>query len=420
LEANDINTRLFWQHPWKYKESFVIALGMLFIGIAIEYATGGKNIIHLAWPNNLILGLVFLLIILLLHIFFKNNPIVKWLSSIPAAISSISLFAVLALLMGFIPQNNETGDFISKIGFTHITKSIPYLFAQIFFLVALGLVTIKRVLPFKASNIGFILNHLGLWITIFAASLGTGDLTRLTMNLYENETVWYAYNEKMEAQELPIALKLLKFDIEEYNPKIALIDNETGDIIDEKDKGLNVIEEGATFEILDYKINVIQLLKNAGKSGERYYKVNHPGACNAAQIGLINDKNIDSEKVWISCGSYMVKPEHFTLNDKHTIVMLPPEPKKFSSEVQIYSKSGINETAVIEVNKPVKYDDWKIYQVSYDENLGKWSNLSVVELVKDPWLPIVYTGIFMLIIGSIFLFWKGEKITKKRNENKVD
>ena len=48
-----------------------------------------------------------------------------------------------------------------------------------------------------------------------------------------------------------------------------------------------------------------------------------------------------------------------------------------------------------------------MYQLSYDEKFGKWSKLSVIELVRDPWLPVVYTGIFMMIIGAVYLIFKG-------------
>ena len=60
--------------------------------------------------------------------------------------------------------------------------------------------------------------------------------------------------------------------------------------------------------------------------------------------------------------------------------------------------------ACIEVNKPLSIAGWKIYQLSYDETKGKWSRMSVFELVRDPWLPIVYTGILMMIAGAIGLF----------------
>ena len=90
--------------------------------------------------------------------------------------------------------------------------------------------------------------------------------------------------------------------------------------------------------------------------------------------------------------------------------MLKPEPKRFSSEVQVFTKNGISTRAVIEVNKPYKIRGWNLYQFDYDKEMGKWSDLSIIELVRDPWLPSVYAGIFMLITGAAFMFWQGKKI----------
>ena len=68
----------------------------------------------------------------------------------------------------------------------------------------------------------------------------------------------------------------------------------------------------------------------------------------------------------------------------------------------------------IEVNKPVSIDGWKIYQTGYDEMLGRWSDRSVIELVRDPWLPVVYIGIFMILIGTLYLLWMGKGRTKTK------
>jgi cytochrome c biogenesis protein ResB len=75
----------------------------------------------------------------------------------------------------------------------------------------------------------------------------------------------------------------------------------------------------------------------------------------------------------------------------------------------VYSQKGAAKDALIEVNKPVSMDGWKIYQLSYDTAMGKWSRYSVFELVKDPWLPAVYTGIAMLLAGALFLFISSPK-----------
>ena len=53
-----------------------------------------------------------------------------------------------------------------------------------------------------------------------------------------------------------------------------------------------------------------------------------------------------------------------------------------------------------------------VWYISYDESKGKYSDTSVFELVSDPWLPIVYAGIIMLIAGSFYLFIVGPKNKK--------
>ena len=63
----------------------------------------------------------------------------------------------------------------------------------------------------------------------------------------------------------------------------------------------------------------------------------------------------------------------------------------------------------IEVNHPISVGGWRIYQLSYDERMGRWSDLSVVELVSDPWLPVVYVGIFLLIAGGVALLFEVKK-----------
>ena len=78
-------------------------------------------------------------------------------------------------------------------------------------------------------------------------------------------------------------------------------------------------------------------------------------------------------------------------------------PKRFASEVMVRSKSGEIIPAVIEVNKPLKVDGWKMYQYDYDSEAGAESTISVLQLVRDPWLPLVYAGIFMMIAGAFLM-----------------
>jgi len=80
-----------------------------------------------------------------------------------------------------------------------------------------------------------------------------------------------------------------------------------------------------------------------------------------------------------------------------------------ASRIHVYTESQKNIVATVEVNKPVSVDGWRIYQLSYDEAMGRWSETSTFELVKDPWLPAVYVGIYMLLAGAILTFIVSQK-----------
>ena len=92
-------------------------------------------------------------------------------------------------------------------------------------------------------------------------------------------------------------------------------------------------------------------------------------------------------------------------------------PKRFASDIQILTQTGKNIETTVEVNKPVEVDGWKIYQYGYDTQMGAMSQTSILELVSDPWLPLVYTGIYMMLAGAVcmFLFGGRKKIAKSPN-----
>ena len=118
------------------------------------------------------------------------------------------------------------------------------------------------------------------------------------------------------------------------------------------------------------------------------------------------------------------EPEWRALNAQQQVVELPlaielkqfimetyddGSPKRFASEIQILTKSGQNLQTTVEVNKPVEVEGWKIYQYGYDTSMGAMSQTSILELVSDPWLPLVYTGIYMMLAGAVCMFVVGGK-----------
>ncbi len=392
---------------WKYKEGFMVSLGLLFSGFAVEYFAGNIKV-NLSWPFNMYCGAVFISLLVFINFYYRGYSSVRWLSSKYASVSVISTFSFIVLLIGFIPQNSyNVYTVIGRLGLNKLISSWPFFIILMYFLFVLGLVILRKLIPPRRKNTGFILNHTGLWIIVFAGGLGSGDLKRLVMETKVDVTVWYAYDGNNKVYEMPLAIKLLNFDIEEYNPRITVVNKFTGNIAGEKSKNISTIEKGKNIIFPGFNITIEEFYKDSYWIGNSYKPVKLSGAAPSALVNAVNTNSGDTIKGWITSGSYKLISRPLQLDEKHLLAMLPPEPKKYSSEVQIYTKSGFNKKTVVEVNKPYKIMGWNLYQLSYNQKMGKWSDTSIIELVRDPWLPVVYAGIFMLIAGAVFMWNRG-------------
>lgn len=402
------NNKPIWKHPWGYIESFLISIELLFLGFIIEILSGSKGVPLIKWPVNIIIGLIYISFIILIQKKYNKKPVIIWLSSIPAAISSICLFCFLSLLLGFIPQNNSNLNIISLFGLNHLQRSWPFLLSGIYLLTVLGFIALKRLKPVNKKNIGFFINHAGLWLTLFAIVLGSGDLLRLKLKLTEgNEPKNIVVDSKLNLYQLPFKIKLLDFNIEEYPPKLALIETDSKKIVKDITNNLTLIEKGLKTKIDYYEIEILKFFPNSIKKDSLFIDTNVIGARASAFIKVINTKNGKIKKGWIAPG-FFAPYEFLELDSLHTITLTVPEPKVFSSLVEIYKKNYTVDTAKIEVNKPYSISGYKLYQTSYDEKMGKYSFTSYLEVVYDPWLYIIYTGLIMLIAGAVYMFWIGK------------
>ncbi|MCF8236327.1 MAG: cytochrome c biogenesis protein ResB [Bacteroidales bacterium] len=409
--------RKFWTYPWGYRESFTIAFAILLVGFLIEYLSPVNAIFLPRWPYNLLLIIVFLAYVALSNRMVKH-PIIKWLSGVPAAISSISVMTLLVLLMGFIPQSSEPGGaFISDIGLTHVIKSWPYLLISFYLLVILAFTIMRRILPFKVKNIAFTLNHAGLWIVVAAASLGSADMKKFTMQLVEDKAVFTAYDKYGQPRQMNFAVKLLNFHIKEYPPSIGLLNEHKGELKFDKKAELMLVEEQTEAEMDNWKIRIAKYYEAAVRdTADGYIPNNRPGASALAYVVATNLDTGAVKEGWVTNGSFMMSPKYLRLGDGHSVVMTVPRPKEYSSDFRFFRGMEDYEDVTIKVNKPATIDGWTFYQTGYNEKMGKWSQVSIVEIVKDPWLPVVYTGIFMILLGSLYLVWMGRTKNAKKQE----
>jgi hypothetical protein len=206
---------------------------------------------------------------------------------------------------------------------------------------------------------------------------------------------------------LPFTLKLIDFKIDEYNPKIAFVEARSGEFMKDKAKTFPVAEKGANAKINEWNIVVTDYLPQAIVFDSLFQKSDERGSYPAANIRAINSISHDTVKGWISTGSYLQDPSFLSLKGKIVLVLTTPEARKYSSRIEVESGEQPSDTITLEVNKPFHIKGWTIYQVNYDQSKGKWSMLTVLEAVSDPWLKVIYTGIFILLAGAVYMFWIG-------------
>ena len=78
-------------------------------------------------------------------------------------------------------------------------------------------------------------------------------------------------------------------------------------------------------------------------------------------------------------------------------------PKRYASDITVTTKDGKTVRGTVEVNKPLRADGWNIYQYAYDDTDDSGNPSSIFLLVKDPWLPGVYAGIYLMLAGALGL-----------------
>lgn len=419
---NKNTSRKIWVPPWGYAEGFIVAAGILLAGMLLQLAAGNIETSLFALPVNAIIGALFIAGLFVIHFLAGKNRVVRWLSSVYATIPALAVLLLLAMILGFIPQfaagtakEQLPSHPFTPLGWYQMTTSWPFVLVCFYNLTILGLTILRRTKQKQSwRDIGFYLNHLGLFIALLGGILGSADMERLTMHIQEGQVEWRGTGRMGEIRELPIAIQLDTFMIEEYEPKLVVIDNETGKMLPASRPesymfegiGKTVQLAGVTLEITDYLphaaifsdstfVNVVPMLME--------------GATTALKVKADKSGLPQPVEGWVSSGSYLF-PHIFLQVDEETSVAMPmQEIKKYSSHVTTFTENGKTKEAVIEVNKPLQVENWMIYQYSYDDTKGKYSDTSVFELVRDPWLKVVYTGIFMLLAGALFLFIAGPK-----------
>ena len=402
---------------WKMKEGFVFGAGLILVGLALQFSVGPIHWSDFAFPINLIFLIVFLLILVLAYWLRRRVRLFSFLLTAEAAVPTLIYAAALTVVMGLTRQVSAHERAIDPIGLTQMLSFWPFVLIYLLLATIVGLITLRQILHFRLRELPSLLSHVGLFLVIVTATLGSADMERVKLTATTEMPEWRATHEQGFV-ELPLAIQLEKFTIDEYPPKLLIINSQTGKSVPAKNPEIALIDkhfrEG---NILKWRIRVLKNLPLAApvvtSDTTKYVEWQSSGAVTALLVEAQRMK--DGRAVgpptvgWVTCGSYLFPFQELKLTKQLSLVMARREPERYASRIHVYTESQKNIVATVEVNKPVSVDGWRIYQLSYDEAMGRWSETSTFELVKDPWLPAVYVGIYMLLAGAILTFIVSQK-----------
>ncbi len=392
-------------HKSEYKISALVCLIASLVACGISIYNDGRPLTAPPWPTNgIFLGLV---AIWLFFIGLKGQRFAptRLLGGLPFAICVIAHFFLWVLVAGTLPASDgsQLPEIIRLLGLSQPITSIPFNAALILFLLNLGLATAGRLTKLKKARLKFYVSHGGMWLLIAAGLLSSSDLERWELIVSEgNATAEVSRGDGSETRYLPFGVLLSDFTVDFFTTQLTLVDPDEKEIVWEKGEPLIDLEKANSSQIRGWKIEILESFPGALPHGDGYQASDSPYAPPAAKLRATNLKNGKTVEAWTTCGNDQVPTQTILAEGSgFRFAMALPRPKRFASQITILKKGEQPYSVSVEVNKPITIDGWKLNQLSYDETAGKASRWSVLEAVRDPWLPVVYTGIALLALGAI-------------------
>lgn len=397
------------------KEGFAISIGMMVTGLLLQFNMGAVEWSLLSWPANFVVLVAFVLGAIMLYAVRSKVYALKFLATMYCAVPALVITSALTIIMGLTRQVADGQPAADWLGITRMLSFWPFVLLYVYVAVILSQVTIMQLFHFKWRKLPSLVSHLGLLITLLTATLGSADMQRMRMMVNKETPEWRVIDPSTGTmKELNIAIQLKEFTIDEYPPKLMFYDEVRGTMLPEGNPEVLLIDNAFKVgELQGWQIEVDEVLDEAqpvmNADSTSYVEWHQSGAVTALHVKATMPDGSRCVSGWITSGSYMFPYQLLPVTQHQSIVMAEREPQRYLSSVEIVTESGKHEEADILVNQPYSIGGWKIYQLNYDTTRGKWSEISVLELVRDPWLPYVYVGIYLMIAGAVLLLFTAQK-----------
>jgi len=199
-----------------------------------------------------------------------------------------------------------------------------------------------------------------------------------------------------DTKELPFSIRLRDFRIEHYEPGDLYIQSRDG-------KRWKLPAEAGRSQALGKDLGTVTIQRvfrnfKMDISGDERIAYDAPGGPNPA-VEVTRQKPDGSKARRYGC---LHRAGHANPDDS-LVMSYEQSPRDYISELEVVRDNAVVASKDIEVNHPLHHGGYHFYQHKYGQNqMGEYTILMVV---SDAGLSIVYTGYAMLIVGVFLHFW---------------
>ncbi len=288
-------------------------------------------------------------------------------------------------------------------------------------LLILGLVVFRRLVRVP----GLLLIHAGC-VFILAGAMwssekghqiqkklfGIDKITKGQMRIPEGHSDNHVILEdNKQIKELPFSIELKDFQIEYYKPEYLYIQTRDGQgwrIPVEIDTEFPLGPELGTVKILrafeNFKITI------EGES-RKIIDDPQPGSNPALEVQITSpDGQVTTRYVFERFGGHARPEDKFALSYRRVI-------SDYISRLRVIKDNKVAAEKDIEVNHPLSFGGYHFYQHSYDSEAGRYTVLMVV---SNTGLAVVYAGYWMLCMGVIWHLWLRHIIARFKTKKQID
>ena len=311
----------------------MIGAGLIFVGLLLQFSAGGIDWSAFSYPVNAILLCLFVVVAAVLFLLRGKSYAIRFLSSYGSAVACLVYAVALTVVMGLTRQVPAGMPSQDVLGLTRVLGFWPFVLIYVWMALILSQVVLLSLKGLAWKRLPVFLFHLGLLVVLLCASLGSADMQRLKMMVGKDTPEWRALDDMGKIHELPVAIQLLDFNIEEYPSKLLLVDNDSGSVV-------------RTDNLMGWRVQILKKMEESAPMMTRdttYYMTwRQPGNVRAWLVRATSPDGKTLRQGWVTCGSYRFPMQLLKVNAQYSIAMAEPEPMRYTSHVQILTQSGKN------------------------------------------------------------------------------